>query len=747
MNKMSEPYSHAAPALQEVVLQLARVAAATADAPWATVEIYAGPGRAAQTVHHGARPSARPPAGPSAGPSAGPPMPFSVSIPVLAGGAQAGSLTIVDSAPRDGLTPVQQTALNDIAALIANHLVQTLEHAGLVQVAERAVRADRMLQVVTEASSCAAALTGLLKELCQHHHALVGRIWQLDPAAETMQELSRFNADDLDAQSYYRRPPAAPVNARNTITAEAIRSNEPQAVEYSTVRDPHRFVLLANARASGLASQISFPIWVQDQRFGISLAFPAVPDLHAIQDDIAALAHTIRPALLRKMAEERIRHIAHHDNLTQLSNRLVFHDRLAAAVAVAEQGDSGLALLSLDLDGFKAVNDRCGHEVGDKLLSAVASRIQESVRACDTVARVGGDEFAIVQSLEGQPASASSLAERLIKRMGVPFEVGPHRFTIGLSIGVAIYPPGDGITPEMLLQQADVALYRAKAAGRNTTRVFMPEMDVARQERALIERDLTDAVARHEFHLAFQPICDTETRAVRGFEALLRWDHPTRGPIDPAYFVHLAEQSGLILPLGQWALDAACTEAATWDPPVRLSVNLSPLQFSQTDLPDLVAATLARTGFSPHRLDLEVTEGLLLDHSGVVLATMGALKAQGIGITLDDFGTAYASLSYLRRFPFDRIKIDKSFIWGMGQDDGTLAIVQAIVALSARLDLSLVAEGVETEAELALLRTLGGLAVQGFLTGPPMTGEAARALLRERSAGLQEVEIAPLISL
>lgn len=659
---------------------------------------------------------------------------WSYAVPLEWDATAAGALVVFGPATRPELTAMQREPLTEIANLVISHLRRDAQHTRLVQITERALRADRMLQMVAEAPTCAEALTGLLTELCRHHQALVGRIWQLELPTESMHEVSRYNGDALDAQSYYRRPPTAPINARNLIVAEAIRSNEPRAVEYAAILNPERFVLLHNALEAGLQSQVSYPVWVQDQRFGISLAFRTVPDdLSAIVNDIDSLANTIRPALLRKVTEERFRHVAHHDDLTQLSNRLVFQDRLAAAVAAAELGEQGLALLSLDLDGFKAVNDHRGHEVGDKLLSAVAARIRDSVRASDTVARVGGDEFAIVQTLEGQPVSATSLAERLIKRISVPYEIGPHRLTVGVSIGVAIYPAGGGVTPDVLLRHADIALYRAKAAGRNTSRVFHPEMDQAHQDRALIERDLTDAVTGNRFGLAFQPICDIDTLAVRGFEALLRWDHPTRGPIEPAHFVSLAEQSGLILPLGQWALEAACTEAARWDPLVRLSVNLSPLQFRQAGLPEFVAETLRRTGLAPDRLDLEVTEGLLLDDSGLVLSTMRALKEQGIGITLDDFGTAYASLSYLRRFPFDRIKIDKSFVQGMCRDDGTLAIVQAIVALGARLDLSLVAEGVETETELLMLRKLGGLAVQGFLTGPPMTAHQARALLDVRT--------------
>ena len=650
-----------------------------------------------------------------------------LALPVLED-ETPGWIAVLDPEPRTGLSDEQLVALRDVAALTAAACVQERRQVALAEMTKRAVRADRMLRLVSEAGTFESALSSLLGELCRHHGAPVGRIWKLILPEGSMVEVSRFLEHE-----YYSLPPEAPVRSGNSMTAAAIASNEPQTVIYSHVEQPDQFVLMEAAMKSGLASQVSYPIWVQEQRFGISLAFATErEDLDSIVADIASLAHTIRPALFRKVTEERIRYMAHHDDLTQLGNRAVFNECLSEAVDTATRGDHGLALLYLDLDGFKRVNDVRGHEVGDKLLAAVAGRLRAGVREGDTVARIGGDEFAVIQPCNGQPYAALQLAQRLVQMLGVPFEIDGQPSTIGVSIGIALHP-ADGETPDALLRNADAALYSAKASGRNTCRLFDASLGSVQEEKFLIERDIRDAIENERFSLVYQPICDCQTLQVCGLEALLRWDHPTKGMIPPSRFVPIAEASGLILPLGRWALERACADAAAWDKPVCLSVNFSPMQFRQPGLPAEIGAVLARTGLSPARLDLEVTEGLLLDDSGVVLETMHELRAQGIRITLDDFGTAYASLSYLRRFPFDQLKIDMSFVQGMCDDDATLAIVETVLALGERLRLDVVAEGVEEEQELETLRRLGCARVQGYLTGRPMSNERARRMLAEET--------------
>ena len=659
---------------------------------------------------------------------------FAAAGLVSATGEVFGRLCILHRSPQGDLAPDGRRALGLLAGLIADHLAQQRRDMEQRAATERATRTEWMLHLVAEAGSVTDALTSMLSELCIHHGAAIGRIWRLASPGDQMQEISRYNSDDLDAESYYRRPPAAPVMWGNSMTADAIRRNQPRGFSYAEIENPERYVLMQAAVQSGLKCQVSYPIWVQEERFGLSLAFKTDRrDLPEVVADIGALANAIRPALFRKVTEDRIRFLAHHDDLTGLANRLLLQDRMAKAFAAAARGGPGLALLYLDLDNFKQVNDTSGHGAGDRLLAAVARRLAASLREGDTVARMGSDEFAIMQPHTDQPAAATSLAARVVETLAAPFEVDGQRIKIGCSVGVALHPR-DGDTPDLLLRNADTALYRAKETGRNCYVLFEPGMNARLRERVLIESDMADALAQRQFTLAYQPLCDAATLRIVGFEALLRWTHPTRGPIAPEFFIPLAEASGLIVPLGQWALEAACAEAADWDSSVRLAVNLSPMQFRQPDLPRRVADILAHSGMAPHRLDLEVTEGMLLDETGLVQDTMHALRAQGVGMTLDDFGTAYASLSYLRRFPFDRIKVDKSFIASITTDPETLAIVQTILALSVRLNLSVVAEGVETPGQLDVLRGLGCKVVQGFLTGRPIAGCDVPGRLAQQAA-------------
>jgi diguanylate cyclase (GGDEF)-like protein len=550
---------------------------------------------------------------------------------------------------------------------------------------------------------------------------------------ETLHEVSRFIDGRRRAELYYGLELKEPARVGNSHIATSIQENRPQVLRYSTVTNEARYARLALAIASGLRCQISYPIWVQGQRFGVTMVFTTErDDLEEIIADIASLEHTIRPVLFRKVTEERIWFMAHHDALTQVANRVVFNERLAEAVAGAHGSAEGLAVLYLDLDGFKLVNDTRGHDGGDKLLAAVAARLRANVRERDVLARIGGDEFAIIYPAPGQPNGAVEFARRLLAAFEVPFDIDGQAIVASLSIGIALFPL-DGTTPDVLQRHADTALYAAKQGGRNTYCLFAPKLAVRQHERQLIERDLKEAIGREEFTLNFQPIVAVEGSGaggspVRGLEALLRWTHPTQGPVSPGVFIPVAESSGLILPLGRWVLEAACRAAASWAWPLSVSVNLSPLQFRQNGLARQIEGVLAQTGLAAARLDLEVTEGLLLDESGRVMRTMQELREMGVRMTLDDFGTAYASLSYLRRFPFDRIKIDRSFVQGIGHDHATTAIVEAILSLSARLRLTVVAEGVETEAELGQLRAMGCGLVQGFLTGRPVP-EAEAAVL------------------
>jgi diguanylate cyclase (GGDEF)-like protein len=632
-------------------------------------------------------------------------------------GERVGFICLLDERSRPGLTEREVDSLGHIAGMIMADRKREQRHLHLMHVADRALRVDRMLRLVSNAASCADALTHLLEALCQFHGAAVGQIWQLTRPDLRLLEISRYrqgNETDNDG------PEIEALSALNDATLAAIRRNKPHAIElarFDKGRGPRED--LNDTGMPAFSGHVCIPIWVQQQRFGISLAFTTEnSELDSVVADIGSLGDTIRPALFRKVTEERMRFAAHHDDLTQLANRLMFQERLMNAIGRAQSVGQGFAVLCLDLDGFKLVNDTRGHEMGDRLLVGVAHRLRESVRESDTVARMGGDEFAIIQLLDGQPPAAISLADRVVESVTLPFELGGRDVLVGVSIGIAFYPE-HGESPDMLLRNADQALYRAKKAGRKTVCLFDPSMEVSQHEHFLVEHELRDAISREDFTLAYQPVCECRSLRVVGYEALLRWRHPLIGPIPPDQFIPLAERAGLILPLGRWALETACVEAATWDPAVLLSVNLSPLQFREPDLPQQVADVLARTGLPAARLRLEVTEGLLLDESDHVNRTMRGLQEQGIRIMLDDFGTAFASLSYLRRFPFNGLKIDKSFIRDLGREETTLAIVEAILSLGDRLNLAVVAEGVETEAELEVLRRLGCRFFQGYLAGRP----------------------------
>jgi diguanylate cyclase (GGDEF)-like protein len=639
------------------------------------------------------------------------------------GGEHVGFICLLDEESWPGLTEAQIASLGHIASMITADRQREQRHRHLMHVADRALRVDRMLRLVSDAASCADALTSLLEALCHFHGAAVGQILRLIDPDKPLVEISRYHQDQETGSAFQA---IEPLIALTEMTMGAIRRNKPNTIKFSHFEAPEG---PGDPSASGFVSHVCIPVWVQQQRFGISLAFATDEvDLDSVVADITALADTIRPALFQKVTEERMRFAAHHDDLTQLSNRLMFQERLRKAIAGARSVEQRFAVLCLDLDGFKLINDTRGHEIGDRLLVGVAQRLRESVRETDTVARMGGDEFAIIQPLDSQPSAAIALAKRLVETVAQPFDLSGRPALVGVSIGIALYPD-HGENPDLLLRNADQALYRAKKAGRKTFRLFDPAMGASHQEHPLVEQDLRDAIRREDFTLAYQPVCDCKSSQIVGFEALLRWRHPLIGSIQPDQFIPLAEKSGLIVPLGRWALEEACVEAATWDPPVFLSVNLSPLQFRQPDLPQQIAGVLSRTGLPATRLALEVTEGLLLDESDLVLRTMRALQQQGIRITLDDFGTAYASMSYLRRFPFNGIKIDKSFIRALGDDKVTLAIVRAILSLGEQLDLDVVAEGVETESELDILRNLGCRFVQGYLLGRPSESELARAML------------------
>jgi diguanylate cyclase (GGDEF)-like protein/PAS domain S-box-containing protein len=435
----------------------------------------------------------------------------------------------------------------------------------------------------------------------------------------------------------------------------------------------------------------------------------------------------------RKQAEARIAHMAHHDALTGLPNRVLFHERLADALAHVRRAGSGasLAVHCLDLDHFKSVNDTLGHPLGDLLLKAVAGRLRGCLGEDALVARLGGDEFAVIQPVAqgagSAPNEAGALASRLIGAISAPYDIQGHELVIGASIGIAL-APGDGDAADVLLRNADMALYRAKAEGRGTSHFFEPEMDRTVQARRQLELDLRKAFANGEFELYYQPLVNLGTNAVTGFEALLRWRHSERGMVSPTEFIPLAEEIGLIVPLGEWMREA-CKEAARWPADVKVAVNLSPAQFRSRGLVQAVISALAHSRLPALRLELEITESVLLGETEANLATLHQLREIGARISMDDFGTGYSSLSYLRSFPFDKIKIDRSFVRELVERPDCVAIIRAVAGLGASLGIATTAEGVETAEQLERLRREGCTEVQGFLFSPPRPACELAALM------------------
>ncbi|MCJ2054218.1 putative bifunctional diguanylate cyclase/phosphodiesterase [Methylobacterium sp. J-070] len=448
---------------------------------------------------------------------------------------------------------------------------------------------------------------------------------------------------------------------------------------------------------------------------------------HTVQAELRPVAGdrwvvTLEDVSTRKAIEARADAMARLDPLTGLPNRLLLRERLAEALARLRRNGEACALLLVDLDRFKPVNDTLGHPVGDALLEKVADRLRSTVRPTDTVARIGGDEFVILQAGIRDAAGTQALARRIVDLIGRTYMVEGHLLTIGASVGVALAPE-DGTDADRLLKNADLALYRAKLDGRGTYRFFEPEMDARMQARRKLELDMRQALARREFQLHYQPQLQLESGRLIGCEALIRWKHPERGLVSPLDFIPLAEEIGLIVPIGEWVVRQACRDAMTWPAAMSVAVNVSPAQFKNDRLVETIISALATSGLPARRLEVEITEGVLLQENERTLQTLHRLRELGVRVSMDDFGTGYSSLSYLRSFPFDKIKIDRSFVKDLaGKPDGE-AIIRAIAGLGKSLGMTTVAEGVETAEQMQRIRLEGCTDVQGYLISRPVPAE------------------------
>jgi diguanylate cyclase (GGDEF)-like protein len=458
----------------------------------------------------------------------------------------------------------------------------------------------------------------------------------------------------------------------------------------------------------------------------------ALPEL-TLQVELAPVpgegwAVTLEDVSTRKASQARADEMARLDPLTGLPNRLLLRERLAEAMARLQREGEACAVLLIDLDRFKPVNDTLGHPIGDALLEKVADRLRSTVRPTDTVARIGGDEFVILQAGVREAADTQALARRIVDLIGRAYMVEGHLLTIGASVGVALAPE-DGADADKLLKNADLALYRAKLDGRGTYRFFEPEMDARMQARRKLELDMRQALARREFQLHYQPQLQLQSDKLIGCEALIRWHHPERGLVSPLDFIPLAEEIGLIVPIGEWVIRQACRDAMTWPAHMSVAVNVSPAQFKSDRLVETIISALASSGLPAGRLEVEITEGVLLQENEKTLQTLHRLRELGVRVSMDDFGTGYSSLSYLRSFPFDKIKIDRSFVKDLASKPDGEAIIRAIAGLGKSLGMTTVAEGVETSEQMQRIRLEGCTDIQGYLISKPMSADDLQSFL------------------
>ncbi|MEP6943402.1 MAG: EAL domain-containing protein [Betaproteobacteria bacterium] len=544
----------------------------------------------------------------------------------------------------------------------------------------------------------------------------------------------RLNApDDLLLQiagvGFQPGPPA--MVARESTTGSAVASGVPVIHGHN---EPSTQAFPPHLVAEGLKSGVEVVIPTSEGAFGVLGAYSR--DAAGLgRDDasfLTAIATSLGTAIGRKRSEERLAYVAQFDSLTGLPNRTLFRDRLSQAMSRAERSGNPLALMLLDLDRFKEINDTLGHDAGDQLLQAVAERLTTALRTIDTVARLGGDEFTVIIEDALSVDNVACVAEKVVGSLAKPFPLDDQEYYLTVSAGITMYPmnPGD---IETLIMNADVAMYDAKDKGKNNFQFYRAEMNALKQERLSLEGQLRRAMDRNELFVLYQPQVDLASGTVVGAEALVRWRHPELGLIEPGRFIPIAEQTNLILQIGKWVLQTACAQNLAWQdsgiPSIRVAVNVSARQF-RAELLDTVASALAATGLAPDCLELEITEGLLIEDPKAASEVLSKLKALGVHVAIDDFGLGYSSLSYLKHFPLDSLKIDRGFVRGLSIDPDDAAIARAIIALAHSLELKVVAEGVETTQQLAFLREHKCDVVQGYLYGAPVGAEEMGLLLR-----------------
>ncbi|WP_430912401.1 putative bifunctional diguanylate cyclase/phosphodiesterase [Methylobacterium sp. sgz302541] len=575
---------------------------------------------------------------------------------------------------------------------------------------------------VTEHRRTRDALAAALRDLQQSNEELGEQLHRFDAALANMtQGLCMFDAASrlVVCNARYREIFG--------LTAGAIRSGMTQweICEVLVGQGTYRKDVTVDSLCEGTRLALADVLGVPSHR---ELADGRVIAIIYRRMDGGGWVSTFEDITERRRNEARIAHMARHDGLTDLPNRTALREKgLEMLGRGREDAGPGVALLCLDLDRFKAVNDMYGHAVGDELLRAVAERLRVNVREGDVIGRLGGDEFAVLHRVSDE-GGALALAHRLVRALSASYEINGMMLDIGTSVGVAM-ATGEADDIERLLKNADVALYHAKGAGRGTASVFVAAMDENAKARRVLERELREALVAGNFELHYQPLVDLRRGRVTGLEALVRWRHPEKGLISPATFIPLAEETGLIVPLGEWVLSQACRDAAAWPEDITIAVNVSAVQLRQRNFAQTVLTVLSAAWMRPERLELEITESVLLDDTESNLETLHLLRRTGIRISMDDFGTGYSSLSYLRRFPFDKIKIDRSFVRDAEKRSDAGAILKALVGLGGNLGITTLVEGIETEAQLASIRAEGCEQMQGFLFSPPRPASEIAALL------------------
>ncbi|SFV29904.1 diguanylate cyclase (GGDEF) domain-containing protein [Hyphomicrobium facile] len=646
---------------------------------------------------------------------------------------QARELRIIIAALAMGTFLIVMLALALAHYSVARPLRQLSETA--LRIREGSARTfaygDRTLVRIDEIGTLARSFQSMIAKLAAAQETLAVQYARVDAAINNLpQGLCMFDADQNLIVCNRRYAELYELQPEHTVTGTPLRTI--LQARHANGRFPQAEGFSVENRIAAVRERK--PIYTVDELAGGQ--FIAISHQPMLDGGSVAIHEDITE---RREIDAKIAHMAHHDALTDLPNRLRFREAMEIALKGIEHGRS-VSTLCLDLDHFKTVNDTLGHPVGDALLQAVADRLRACVRKHDLVARLGGDEFAIVQVDADQPHGATILAQRIIAELSAPFEVLGHQVVVGVSIGIAM-APGDGETADQLIKNADMAMYKAKEAGRATYHFFEPGMDAKLQERRALEVDLRKAIEMDELELYYQPLIRLETNEISGFEALVRWQHPTRGTVSPADFIPLAEETGLIGAIGNWVLNRACADATAWPSHIKVAVNLSPLQFKNNALVLQVVAALGNSGLSGQRLELEITEAVMLHDTDATIAMLNDLRALGVRISMDDFGTGYSSLGYLRKFPFDKIKIDRSFIQDLSANPDSIAIVRAVANIGSALGMATTAEGVETEAELAQLRHEGCTEVQGYLFSKPRPAKEIHSLLARETCALQQVAV------